>query len=79
MDFFVRLVPPRTTFAQDISAEEQEIMQRHGAFWTDLVHKRIGVIEAKSELALRALLEHDPAINLIHYEIHRMRAVHAGQ
>jgi hypothetical protein len=95
MDFFVRLVPPRPTFAQDISAGEQEIMQRHGAFWPDLVHKRIavvcgpvldpagiyeiGVIEAESEPALRALLEDDPGKSLLLYEIHTMRAVHLGQ
>ena len=93
--FFVKLVPPRTTFAQDISAGEQEIMQRHGAFWTDLVHKRIavvcgpvldpagiygiGVAEAEDEAALHAVLENDPGKELLSYEIHPTRAVHRGQ
>jgi uncharacterized protein len=95
MDFFVKLVPPRTSFAQDIDAREQEIMQRHGDFWTDLVRKGIaivcgpvldpagiygiGVIGAESRSALHSLLEHDPAVGLLHYEIPRMRAVHPGQ
>jgi len=95
MDFFVKLVPPRTTFAHDISVGEQEIMQRHGAFWTDLVHQGtavvcgpvldpasiygIGVIAAESEPALRAMLKQDPAVDLLHYEIHPMRATHRGK
>ncbi len=95
MHFFVKLVPPRSTFAHDISQSEQEIMLRHGAFWTELVRQRIaavcgpvldpagiygiGVIEAESELALRTILEQDPGIGLLHYEINQMRATYAGQ
>jgi hypothetical protein len=70
-------------------------MQRHGAFWTDLVNRRIavvcgpaldpggifgiGVIEAEDESVLHAMLESAPGKGLLAYEIQPMRAVHAGR
>jgi uncharacterized protein YciI len=93
--FFVKLIPHRSTFAQDMTADEREVMIRHGAYWTGLMHKGvvpvfgpvmdpagaygIGILEADDEAALRSLLENDPAVGLNRYEVHPMRAVHPGQ
>lgn len=33
MHFFYKLVPPRPTFAQDMSAEEAAMMGRHAVYW----------------------------------------------
>jgi hypothetical protein len=34
--FAYRLIPPRPTFAADMSDAEQAIMGEHAAYWTDL-------------------------------------------
>ncbi len=34
--FYVRLIPPRPTFASDLSAEERALMQQHGAYFRGL-------------------------------------------
>jgi uncharacterized protein len=31
--FFMKLVPPRTTFATDMTAEEAKLMQQHEDYW----------------------------------------------
>ena len=33
MHFFYKLVPPRATFAQDMSAEEAAMMAQHAMYW----------------------------------------------
>ena len=36
--FYVcRLIPPRPSFVQDMTAEEAGVMQAHVAYWTDLL------------------------------------------
>jgi uncharacterized protein len=93
--FFVKLIPHRSTFAQDMTAEEREIMMRHAGYWRELMNKKIvlvfgpvmdpagvfgmGVIEAEDETAVRSLLDKDPAIVLNRYQLYPMRAVHPGQ
>jgi uncharacterized protein len=93
--FFVKLIPHRTTFAQDMTSDEREIMMQHAGYWRELMNKKIvlvfgpvmdpagvfgmGVIEAEDEATVRSLLDKDPAIVLNHYEICPMRAVHPGQ
>jgi uncharacterized protein YciI len=37
--FLLRLIPPRSTFAQDMNSSEAEVMQRHFAYWADLAKK----------------------------------------
>ncbi|MBS0432539.1 MAG: hypothetical protein JSS21_09080 [Proteobacteria bacterium] len=37
MHFFCKLVPPRTRFAQDMSAGEAALMGRHVAYWKGLI------------------------------------------
>ncbi len=93
--FFVKLIPHRLTFAQDMSADEREIMMRHAGYWRELMNKKavlvfgpvmdpagvfgMGVIEAEDEATVKSLLDQDPAKVLNRYEIYPMRAVHPGQ
>ena len=93
-NFFVKLIPPRTTFSQDMTADERRVMQQHVEYWTDLMHKKfaivfgpvmdpvgvygIGVIQAENEDQLRTLIDGDPAKTINRYEYWPMRAVHPG-
>lgn len=42
--YFFKLIPPRPTFPFDMSEQEKEIMNRHVAYWTDLMQKRTVVV-----------------------------------
>jgi uncharacterized protein YciI len=93
-NFFVKLIPPRTTFSQDMTADERRVMQQHVEYWTDLMDKKfaivfgpvmdpvgvygIGVIQAENEDQLRTLIDGDPAKTINRYEYWPMRAVHPG-
>ena len=35
--FFCKLVPPRSTFAMDLSPAEADVMRRHALYWDDLI------------------------------------------
>jgi hypothetical protein len=37
--FFCKLVPPRPTFAIDLSPAEAEIMKRHALYWQNLIDR----------------------------------------
>ncbi|HYW85584.1 MAG TPA: YciI family protein [Spirochaetia bacterium] len=92
--FFLRLNPPRPTFSQDMTPEERGVMQRHVAYWTDLMGKGavlvfgpvldprgtygIGVIGVESESERDTFMANDPANGLLRYECHDMRAVVPG-
>jgi uncharacterized protein len=41
--FLCKLIPPRPTFAQDMTAEERTIMQQHVAYWTKLADEDIAI------------------------------------
>ncbi len=41
--FFCKLVPPRPTFAQDLSDREREAMLRHVAFWQAAIDRGVRV------------------------------------
>ncbi len=76
--FLCRLLPPRASFVQDMSAEEAEVMQNHAAYWTGLLQRGIavmfgpvldpkgpwgvGVLRVSSEAEVEGLREGDPAI-----------------
>lgn len=76
--FVVRLIPPRPTFAADMTEEERAIMAAHGAYWRGLMNRGIallfgpvldpagvwglGILEAKDPDAARGLAADDPAI-----------------
>ena len=76
--FVFRLVPPRPTFALDMSDEERDIMGRHAAHWQPYLDSGqmvvfgpildttgswgLGVVEAQHEQELRSLASKDPVI-----------------
>jgi uncharacterized protein YciI len=78
MAFLYRLVPPRRTFAQDMSPAEAEVMQRHVGYWQDLLNRDValafgpvldpedpwglGLLDLEDEQAARAIGESDPAV-----------------
>jgi len=41
--FFYKLVPPRTSFAQDMSAEEAAMMGQHAAYWKGRIDSGVKV------------------------------------
>jgi uncharacterized protein YciI len=89
--FFLKLVPRRPTFSQDMTPDERAIMMQHIAYWTDLMNKGkvvvfgpvmdpvgaygMGVVEADTEEELMSYLNGDPAVTINHYEHYLMRAV----
>ena len=76
--FFYKLIPPRPTFAGDMTAAERALMGEHGAYWRDLARQGVAVIfgpvadpkggwgmavvEADTEATARALGVGDPTI-----------------
>jgi uncharacterized protein YciI len=78
MAFLYRLLPPRPTFAEDMSATEAEVMQRHVAYWQDLLQRDValafgpvldpedpwglGLLDLDDEQAARSIGEDDPAV-----------------
>jgi uncharacterized protein len=76
--FYVRLIPPRATFAADITTDERTHMGEHVAYFGGLFAKGhvliygpvldpeagfgMAVIEAESAEDVRALMESDPTV-----------------
>jgi hypothetical protein len=76
--FFCKLIPPRPTFAQDMSEAEAKIMEQHAAYWHSLMGQGrvvtfglvadpagaygIGVVDVDGDAAVRDLTENDPSI-----------------
>jgi uncharacterized protein len=73
-----KLIPPRPTFALDMTETEQAIMGEHAAYWTGLFEQGrvvvfgvvmeqagawgLAVVEAGDEDELRAIASTDPAV-----------------
>jgi uncharacterized protein len=76
--FVFRLLPPRPTFALDMSDEERDVMGRHAAHWTPYLESGqmvvfgpildsigswgLGVVEAQDEQELRLFAARDPVV-----------------
>ncbi|MGZ3498025.1 MAG: YciI family protein [Vulcanimicrobiaceae bacterium] len=76
--FVLRLIPPRPTFAQDMTEEEAGLMRQHVAYWSDFASKGVaivfglvldpkgawgmGAIEVDDAEQLNALMANDPAL-----------------
>jgi uncharacterized protein YciI len=89
--YFLKLNPPRPTFAADMSDDERATMQKHVAYWAPYVNDGtvvvlgpvmdpkgtygMAVVQVDSEEQLEKLVASDPANGLNSYEIHPMRAV----
>ena len=42
--FLFKLIPPRATFALDMTDEEKKIMKAHAEFWNDLIEKKTALL-----------------------------------
>jgi hypothetical protein len=78
MAFLYRLIPPRPSFSQDMSAAEAEVMERHVAYWTDLLNRDValafgpvlhpeepwglGLLDLDDEQAAHGIGKADPAV-----------------
>ena len=76
--FLYKLIPPRPTFAGDMSDSEKAVMGEHFAYWAALVEGQrvvvygpvleptgvwgLAVVEAESVDEVGAIAEHDPAV-----------------
>ena len=76
--FFFKLIPPRPTFAQDMSEQEKLLMQDHARYTQEAFHAGklllygpvmasdgafgLGVIEVKDEAEARQFGENDPTV-----------------
>ena len=76
--FVFKLIPPRPSFAEDMTEEERDIMKQHVVYWTENAEKRIaivfgpvldpkgiyglGIIEVESEDQAYILAAKDPAV-----------------
>jgi uncharacterized protein YciI len=76
--FLFRLIPPRTSFPQDMSEREREVMRVHVDYWRDLTEKGrcllfgpvldpaapwgLAIVETEGEEEARQLFAADPAV-----------------
>ncbi len=89
--FLCKLIAPRSTFAQDMTESERKLMGEHGGYWRTLADRGVavvfgpvmdpkgawglGLLEAKDETEVRALLADDPVTKAnagFRYEINPM-------
>jgi uncharacterized protein YciI len=77
--FVYKLIPPRPTFALDMSDEERAVMGAHGTYWRGLLDARtavvfgpvldpagvwgLAVVEARSVEEVHAIGAADPAVS----------------
>lgn len=92
--FVLKLIAPRPTFVQDMTAEERSIMQQHIVYWNDLMNKGfviafgpvidpngvygLGIIEVDDVEQVNEFITNDPANGLNKYEFYPMMAVTPG-
>jgi hypothetical protein len=78
VNFFCKLLPPRPSFAQDMSPEERALMQQHAGYWQEWIGRGhviafglvadpagpfgIGIMDFATEADVRAFMEGDPTI-----------------
>ena len=76
--FVYKLIPPRPTFAFDMTEDEAAVMREHGAYWQELAQRGtavvfgpvndpagtwgLAVVEAPSEEHVEQLGRRDPAV-----------------
>jgi uncharacterized protein len=89
--FALKLIPPRPTFAQDMTDEERSIMQEHVGYWMELMKQGkvivfgpvldpqsvygLGIVAVDNEEEVKQMITNDPAIKINHYEYYPMMAV----
>jgi uncharacterized protein YciI len=76
--FFLKLVPPRPTFANDMTSDEQKLMEQHAAYWAEQFKTGsvliigpvldpkgafgMAVLETATEEEARTLAMNDPSV-----------------
>lgn len=76
--FYIRLIPPRPTFASDMNAEERALMQQHVAYFRGLFDQGkvlifgpvldptdnfgMGVLEVRDSSEAKELMDNDPTV-----------------
>jgi uncharacterized protein YciI len=91
LHFAIKLVPPRVTFAQDMTDDERAIMKTHSIYLRGFMEQGIvlvfgpvldptgvyglGIIAVDDEEQAKTLMANDPATQIAHYEYNRMMAV----
>jgi len=86
--YFLKLVPRRPTFSQDMTPDERAIMTQHIAYWMELMNKGkvavfgpvadpagvygMGVVEVENEEELMDFMKNDPAASINRYEHYLM-------
>jgi uncharacterized protein YciI len=76
--FLTKLIPPRPTFAQDMTEAEAQVMRDHVAYWTDLAERGtaivfgpvadpkgawgVGILEVADEAEVQSLTANDPVM-----------------
>ncbi len=89
--FALKLIPPRPTFAMDMTDKETAIMQQHVSYWAQLMSEGIvivygpvfdpagpygfGIIEVDDKEQVIAITNNDPAAAINRYEFYPMRAI----
>jgi uncharacterized protein len=89
--FVLKLLPPRSTFGQDMTPEERKIMGSHAAYWKELTAQGsvvvygpvldpqgvygLGIVGVEDEREVEEFIKDDPANGLNRYEYYPMMAV----
>jgi hypothetical protein len=76
--YFLKLIPPRPTFAQDLTPDEAALMQAHAGYWHGMMERGlaaafglvgdpagaygVGIIEIEDGADVHALAAQDPTI-----------------
>ncbi|MGN6195223.1 MAG: YciI family protein [Ginsengibacter sp.] len=84
----MKLIPLRTTFINDITEEERQIMNEHVVYWSEFINEGtaiiigpvadpkgvygIAVVEVDSEEQLNEIIEHDPSNGMNRFEVYSM-------
>jgi hypothetical protein len=82
--YFLKLIPPRPSFAMDMTPDERSIMMQHVGYWTGLMQQGIavvfgpvldsagvygvGVVAVEDEEHLKSIIAGDPAVQVNRYE-----------
>ena len=76
--FFCRLIPPRPTFAQDMTEREAKVMRDHVAYWSSMAERGtaivfgpvadpdgawgLGILEVEDEKDAQIITSNDPVM-----------------
>ena len=94
MYFFIKTNNPRPTFHLDMTPEERATMQEHVAYWSEKAKTGIavvfgpvmdpkgvygiGIYKVNDESEMRAMLEKDPAKEILKYDVFPMARTVVG-